>query len=182
MERAHADSGNDKSEGCPAKWDGFMCWPSARNGSLNHRSCPSMTYVPLSVKPSTCRDEMAEKECWANGSWSTIWKWAEWDNGTRYYYAEEFTNYMQCSTPGATHRLSFIRVSTYVNIVSLVLTIGGLGVLLHFGPKKQQSSRNLATIHANFLVSLILTTSLSIMVLVLIKEPHYRLNSMIDDK
>lgn len=178
MEQSEATS---EPGDCPAKWDGFMCWRSARPGSINFQSCPSMTYVPLSVKPSTCRDEMAEKECWSNGTWSRIWKEIELENVTR-HYSEEFTNYMRCSTPGATHRLRFIRVSTYVNIFSLVLTIFGLGVLLHFGPRKQQSSRNLATIHANFLVSLILTTSLSTMVLVLIKEPHYRLNSMIDDK
>ncbi|KAH9409747.1 hypothetical protein TYRP_010758 [Tyrophagus putrescentiae] len=135
-----------------------------------------MTYFTLGLKPTTCRNEMASKECWANGTWAKIWKSYALANQTR-LVQEEYTNYFRCSTPGATHKLRFIRTSIGVYFVSLVLTIVGLLLITRYGTKKQPT---LSYIHINFLISLIFTSVFSLCVSFFIKEKHYLLNSMID--
>lgn len=166
---------------CPSKWDGFMCWQSASPSSVNYQSCPKMTYAPLGVKPTPCRNEQAIKHCLANGTWSRIWKSETTLNTTR-LYQEEYTDYMKCSTPGATHQLRFIHVMLGVYSFSLVLTFVGVYLIYMFGPKPNHRTYNLFEIHKHFLISLIFTSVSSILVLYLIKMKHYQLDSMIDDK
>lgn len=155
-----------------------MCWDSARAGTIERKTCPGMTYFTLGLKPTSCRNEMASKECWANGTWAKIWKSYAVANSSR-LVSEEYTNYFACSTPGATHKLRFIRTSIAVYLVSLLLTIVGLGLMLRYGMKKQPT---LSYIHVNFLISLIFTSVFSLCVGVFIKEKHYLLNSMIEQK
>ena len=119
------------SDHCPAKWDGFMCWNSAKAATTEFKTCPGMTYFTLGLKPTSCRNEMASKECWANGTWAKIWKTYAVHNSTR-LVQEEYTNYFRCSTPGATHKLRFIRVSIGVYFLSLVLTVVGLVLLTRY--------------------------------------------------
>ena len=166
------------NEHCPTKWDGFMCWNSAKAGTIEHKTCPGMTYFTLGLKPTPCRNEMASKECWANGTWAKIWKSYVEHNSTR-FFQEEYTNYFRCSTPGATHKLRFIRTSIGVYLFSLLLTVIGLSLLLRYGMKKQPT---LSYIHVNFLIWLIFTSVFSVCVAFFIKEKHYLLNSMIDKK
>ncbi|XP_027198602.2 calcitonin gene-related peptide type 1 receptor-like [Dermatophagoides pteronyssinus] len=168
---------HEKNDHCPAKWDGFMCWNSAKPNTINYQTCPSMTYFALGIKPTSCRNELANKECWSNGTWARINKihfdeiQKKWIN-----YSEEYTNYLPCSTPGATLKLKFIRTSIVIYIVSLVLTSIGFILLWSFSKERPK----LREIHLNFFLSLILTSSFSLCVLIFIKEQHYRLNSMID--
>lgn len=161
---------------CPTKWDGFMCWDSAKPGTINSRTCPRMTYFPLGLKPTPCRNEMAHKECWTNGTWAMIWKLNVMGNSTR-MVQDEWTNYHLCSTPGASHKLRFTRVSIAFYFLSLALTVVGLILLIKYGMKKQPT---LSYIHVNFLTSLIISSVLSLCVLFFIKEKHYLLNSMVD--
>lgn len=155
-----------------------MCWSSAQAGTTNFKTCPGMTYFTLGIKSTPCRDEMASKECWPNGTWAKIWKHSGADNSTG-LVQEEYTNYFRCSTPGATHKLRFITVSIWMCFMSLVLTIVGLGLLTKFGMKKQPT---LSYIHVNFLISLIFSSIFSLCVAFFIKKEHYLLNSMIDKK
>ncbi|KAH7642396.1 7 transmembrane receptor -like protein 3 [Dermatophagoides farinae] len=174
------ENGNHDShehDHCPAKWDGFMCWNSAKPGTISYQTCPSMTYFALGIKPTSCRNELANKECWHNSTWARISK-AHFDEVEKKWinYSEEYTNYLPCSTPGATIKLKFIRISIVIYVISLVLTSIGFILLWTFCNERHK----LREIHLNFFLSLILTASFSLSVLIFIKEQHYRLNSMID--
>ncbi|KPM12082.1 7 transmembrane receptor (Secretin family)-like protein 3 [Sarcoptes scabiei] len=162
------------STNCPAKWDGFMCWDSARPQTINYQHCPLITYSALSVKPTSCRNEMANKECLSDGRWARIMKQNDENHLNE---SEEYTNYLPCSTPGATHRLRFIHVSIVLYSISLCLTIIG-SLVLRFFPIKNQP--RISEIHYNFLLSLILTAIFSLAVLIFIKRRHYNLETMID--
>lgn len=165
---------NSADNYCPEKWDGFMCWNSAEPGTISTQTCPSIAYFPIGFKPTVCRTEMANKECWPNGTWARI---TTLENGR--ISSDEYTDYQRCSTPGSLQNLRYIWVSIIVYVISLILTLIGL-VILKLFPMKKLS--NLYNIHCNFSLSLIATAIFSLLVLILIKYRHYNLNSMIGKK
>lgn len=158
---------------CPAKWDGWMCWDSAAPATVNYEKCPDMTYSTLSYTPTECMKEYASKECLPNGTWYSIWV----DDGKRTVQMEH-TNYIQCSTPGATRRLFEVHMEVVVYSVSLLFTIIGSIIFIFY---KQYKILRIQ-IHINFFVSLILTSFFAILLDLLIRVPHYNLNTVIDDK
>lgn len=162
---------------CPAKWDGYMCWNAAKAGTINYQTCPSMTYFALNIKPTSCRNEISSKECKSNSTWARIWK--DGCNSSSAECSEEYTNYLPCSTPGATRKLNLIHLSIGTYLISLVLTIVGV-TLLHVFPLRKLPL--LGIVHRNFLYSLVITSLFSLSVLIFIKRQHYKLNSMIDKK
>lgn len=168
---------NLKPDHCPAKWDGYMCWDSAKANTTNYKTCPKMTYFASRLKPTPCRSEIASKQCMPDSQWKRIRK-SDCDNRTANCY-EEYTNYFPCSTPGATIKLSFIRVSIGFHFVSLLLTVIGVTLLYMFPLKKLPQLR---TTHINFHLSLIFTSICSLCVHKFIKEEHYEFNSMIEKK
>ena len=168
-----AKGGAEDGTRCPAKWDGWMCWDSARPGTTNYEMCPDMTYSTLSYTPTDCMKEYASKQCLDNGTWYTIWV----NDGMKIAQTEH-TNYIQCSTPGATRRLFEVHLEVSVYSVSLVFTVIGAAIFIIY----QQYKILRIQIHLNFFISLILTSFFAILLDLLIRVPHYNLNTVIDDK
>lgn len=154
---------------CPAKWDGWMCWDSAEPGTTSYKTCPDMSNSVLGYMPTECSKEYASKECYPNGTWATIW------DGN---YQKESTNYMKCSTPGATERLRETHTAIAVYFISLIFSLIGSTIFIVY--KQYKILR--VQIHLNFLGSLILTCLFSILFYFLVREKHYMLESMIDEK
>ncbi len=164
---------------CPAKWDGWMCWDSAKKATTAWQTCPDMSHSVLGYMPTECSKEYATKECYPNGTWATIWREKRDQNNVLIRYdSEEFTNYLKCSTPGATERLRQTYTAIAVYFVSLISSI--IGSIIFIVYKQHKKIRVL--IHLNFLFSLILTCFFSILFYFLVRERHYKLESMIDEK
>ncbi|CAG2175338.1 unnamed protein product, partial [Oppiella nova] len=167
----------DNGQRCPTKWDGWMCWDSAKSGTTSWRTCPDMSHSVLGYMPTECSKELSSKSCRGNGSWATIWNPIDENHRNRGFYEQEFTDYITCSTPGATERLRETHTAIAIFFISLVFSIIGASVFIFY----KLYTKLRVQIHLNFLLSLILTCLFSILFYFLVREKHYKLQSMIDE-
>lgn len=147
---------------CPAKWDGWNCWPYAAAGTSIKDVCPEPAFQLHDQIPAKCKRGFAVKKCNLNGTWFM-------KNGV------EKTDYQDCTYTGQ-HNNNFrnhLRIS--LEMVSLFASLLSCAIFIVY---KQYHILRIQ-VHLNFFLSFIFTSIASIVFNITVTDTH--LNSRKDN-
>ncbi|XP_074602826.1 calcitonin gene-related peptide type 1 receptor-like [Brevipalpus obovatus] len=151
----HLNPPQDGRKYCPAKWDGWNCWPYALAGTSIEDICPEPAFQIHDRLPPNCYRGKAIKTCNHDGTWFG-------KNGV------EKTDYSGCTYTGQWNNIHQNRLRTSLQSISLFASI--LSCFLYIVYKQYHILR--IQVHLNFFLSFIFTSIASIAFNMMVADTH----------